>query len=214
MHRSGRSRDRELPVASIILGQTAAPARSPSAASPHCFVTGRGDVYYPAALIRNRRFEKLPVVRRHRTCGPLGRRANPALLGNLTGRHAASSRLHHSASLVQPARIRYSESSADISTVPSGLTVRCRPEKVCTEAIPCGARRRTQQPWHGARGQRSFPSVLPRYFRRVAQGPVIRTHGTGYFHHLLLWLPPAALPGFRSVVSPTRVRRSSHPFGR
>ena len=45
----------------------------------------------------------------------------------------------------QPARIRYSESSADISTVPSGLTVRCRPEKVCTDAIPCGARRRTQQ---------------------------------------------------------------------
>jgi len=44
-------------------------------------------------------------------------------------RQAASS-LFHSASLVQPARMKYWASSADISTVPSGPTLRCRPEKV------------------------------------------------------------------------------------
>ena len=56
---------------------------------------------------------------------------------------AASSRVH-SASLVQPARIRYWASSADISMVPSGLTLMCRPEKVCTDPIPEGACRRTR----------------------------------------------------------------------
>ena len=56
---------------------------------------------------------------------------------------AASSRVH-SASLVQPARIRYWASSADISIVPSGLTLMCRPEKVCTDPIPEGACRRTR----------------------------------------------------------------------
>ena len=59
---------------------------------------------------------------------------------------AASSRVH-SASLVQPARIRYWASSADISTVPSGLTLMCRPEKVCTDPIPQGACRRTRYPF-------------------------------------------------------------------
>jgi hypothetical protein len=57
--------------------------------------------------------------------------------------HAASS-LVHSASLVQPARIRYWASSADISMVPSGLTLMCRPEKVCTDPRPEGACRRTR----------------------------------------------------------------------
>ena len=56
---------------------------------------------------------------------------------------AASSRVH-SASLAQPARIRYWASSADISMVPSGLTLMCRPEKVCTDPIPEGACRRTR----------------------------------------------------------------------
>jgi hypothetical protein len=56
---------------------------------------------------------------------------------------AASSRVH-SASLVQPSRIRYWASSADISMVPSGLTLMCRPEKVCTDPIPEGACRRTR----------------------------------------------------------------------
>ena len=52
--------------------------------------------------------------------------------------------LVHSASLVQPARIRYWASSADISMVPSGLTLMCRPEKVCTDPVPEGACRRTR----------------------------------------------------------------------
>jgi hypothetical protein len=56
---------------------------------------------------------------------------------------AASSRVH-SASLVQPWRIMYWASSADISMVPSGLTLMCRPEKVCTDPIPEGACRRTR----------------------------------------------------------------------
>ena len=56
---------------------------------------------------------------------------------------AASSR-GHSASLVQPWRIIYWASSADISMVPSGLTLMCRPEKVCTAPIPQGACRRTR----------------------------------------------------------------------
>jgi len=94
---------------------------------------------------------QLAVVRRRRTCVPLGRRPNRGLLGNLTGCHAASSRPHHSASLVQPARIRYSESSADISTVPSGLTVRCRPEKATPPSglaqTSCGPRP-SSQPSH------------------------------------------------------------------
>ena len=56
---------------------------------------------------------------------------------------AASSRVH-SASLAQPWRIMYWASSADISMVPSGLTLMCRPEKVCTDPIPEGACRRTR----------------------------------------------------------------------
>ena len=56
----------------------------------------------------------------------------------------AASSLVHSASLVQPSRIRYLASSADISMAPSGPTLMCRPENVCTEPIPQGGRRRTR----------------------------------------------------------------------
>jgi hypothetical protein len=45
------------------------------------------------------------------------------------GPHASSTD-SHSASLVQPSRIKYSASSADTSTVPSSPTFRCRPENV------------------------------------------------------------------------------------
>jgi phage terminase large subunit-like protein len=38
---------------------------------------------------------------------------------------------------------QYLASSADISAVPSAPTVRCRPEKVCIDPVPGGARRRT-----------------------------------------------------------------------
>ena len=53
--------------------------------------------------------------------------------------------LVHSASFSQPARIRYSASSAVISTVRSGPMVSCRPEKVCTDPTSQGARRRTRK---------------------------------------------------------------------
>jgi hypothetical protein len=46
-----------------------------------------------------------------------------AVPGDFMGRQAASSRVH-SAIWIQPSRIRYWASSADISTVPSGLMAR------------------------------------------------------------------------------------------
>jgi len=49
----------------------------------------------------------------------------------------------YSASLVQPARIKQSASSVDISMMRSSPMVICRPENVWTEPIPCGASRRT-----------------------------------------------------------------------
>jgi len=60
---------------------------------------------------------------------------------SLTGSSSPS----HSASLVQPSRIKYSASSADITTVPSSRMFRYRPEYVCTDPMPCRARRRTQE---------------------------------------------------------------------
>src|SRR5215831_16228743 len=56
---------------------------------------------------------------------------------------AGSSSLH-SASLVQPARIRGSISSPDTSTVRSGPMQMCRPEKVYTDPTSPGARRQTR----------------------------------------------------------------------
>jgi len=56
-----------------------------------------------------------------------------------------SSSPSHSASFVQPSRIKYSASSADITTVPSSRMFRCRPEYVCTDPMPWRARRRTQE---------------------------------------------------------------------
>jgi hypothetical protein len=63
--------------------------------------------------------------------------------GDALGRQTTSSQLH-SASLVQPSRIRYLASSADISRVPSGPMLRCRPERVCADPM-WGARRRTRR---------------------------------------------------------------------
>jgi hypothetical protein len=54
-----------------------------------------------------------------------------------SARLLASSRVHSSI-LVQPARMRHSASSADISTVPSEPILRCRPEKVCTHPGAAG----------------------------------------------------------------------------
>jgi hypothetical protein len=48
---------------------------------------------------------------------------------------AAASSSVHSASLVQPVRIKYSASSADISTVPSGAVSDVPAGKVCTHVI-------------------------------------------------------------------------------
>src|SRR5262249_32349965 len=42
-----------------------------------------------------------------------------------------------------PAGIKQRASSSDISTMPSSLILMCRPEKVCTAPVPCGALMRT-----------------------------------------------------------------------
>jgi len=66
-----------------------------------------------------------------------------------------------------PLAIRgYCASSADISIVPSGSTLICRPEKVCTDAILKGARKRTRNRSGLSRfRRRSLASVRPAYGR-------------------------------------------------
>src|ERR1700740_1421126 len=82
--------------------------------------------------------------------------------------HAASSRVH-SASLVQPARIRYWASSADISMVPSEPTLMVRREKVNKDPMRVG--------------QAGEPDIVPGYpssdGARLACGRIRRCPGPG-----------------------------------
>jgi len=116
--------------------------------------------------------------------------SSPALVGFASRRGCASkphqmhqnqqaSSLVHSASSVQPARMKYSASAADISTMRS-VTVRCWPEKVCADPTSKGARRRTRRSGclgvcsAASAGFRGFDSALPAGFRGSDRAPSLR----------------------------------------